>query len=134
MFLIMICFFSIFHIFLSMLLPITWLKYISFVLILLTQNIKKASPSEFGTIVSETSQTPTSLPPSTTTQSSSKISDPPPHTCQHTRICKSTRLPDFSYSSFSLSFASFFTSAHGLSEHVHYKDVVRDSFLADSYA
>ena len=57
-------------------------------------------------------------------QEPSAIVDPPrryPH-----RDRKSTKLPDFVYSSYSTSFASFLTSIHSLSEPSSYKEVVLD--------
>jgi len=53
-----------------------------------------------------------------------EIMDPPLHQC----ICirKSTKLPDFAYSCYSLSFTSFLTFIHCLSEPSSYKEAILD--------
>jgi len=68
------------------------------------------------------SNTPVAPFSSTSPQASSEIVDPPLH--QSTRICKSTKLPDFSYSCYS----SFLASIHCLSKPSSYKEAILDPF------
>ena len=58
------------------------------------------------------------------TQVTSEIVDPLPRYPK--RIRKSTNLPDFSYSCYSSSFASFLATIHNLSEPLSYKEAVLD--------
>ena len=69
---------------------------------------------------SEIVDPPQPLPP----QATSEIVDPLPRYPK--RIRKSTNLPDFSYSCYSSSFASFLATIHNLSEPLSYKEAVLD--------
>ena len=51
---------------------------------------------------------------------------PPPPLRRSSRPVKSTKLPDFSYSTYSGPFASFIASIHHLSEPESYREVVLD--------
>ena len=62
-------------------------------------------------------------PPSTVTQDAPENVDPPR---QSQRPRKSTRLPEFAYSTYSPSFTSFLASIHSLSEPSSYKEAVTD--------
>ncbi|XP_075489501.1 uncharacterized protein LOC142528343 [Primulina tabacum] len=75
------------------------------------------------TLPTTTPETPAPPNPPTTTQSSPGIADNPPLR-QSTRVRKSTRLPNFSYSCYSSSFASFVASVHRLSEPLSYSESV----------
>ena len=75
------------------------------------------------TLVPETHTPPT--PPATIAHPSLLITDHP-HLRQCTRPRKTTKLPDFSYSSYSTSFVSFLVSLHSLSEPLSYREVVVD--------
>jgi hypothetical protein len=74
-----------------------------------------------GTFLSGTPEAPFS---STAPQASSEIVDPLPRQSIHIR--KSTKLPDFAYSCYSSSFASFLASIHCLFEPFSYKEVIFD--------
>ena len=73
------------------------------------------------TLLSSTPEAPSSP---MVTQASSEIVDPPLR--QSIRIRKSTKLPDFAYSCYSSSFASFLASIHCLSEPSSYKEAILD--------
>ncbi|XP_047314470.1 uncharacterized protein LOC124918333 [Impatiens glandulifera] len=79
-------------------------------------------PSISNTLVHDTSIS--HVPVVTTTQLSDEIVDLPPRHSIFTR--KSSKLPDFKYSSYSTSFASFVTYVRRFSEPSSYKQVVRD--------
>ena len=82
-----------------------------------------SSSTESGTLVPEISAP--HVPPSATTQLSPEVADDPSlHRRQSTRVRKSTKLPDFAYSCYSHSFASFVASIHCLSEPVSYREAV----------
>ena len=51
-----------------------------------------------------------------------------------TRTCKSTKLPDFAYSSYSHSFASFIANIHRLSEPESYREAVTDPLWQNAMA
>jgi hypothetical protein len=74
-----------------------------------------------GTLLSGTPEAPFS---STAPQALYEIVDPPPR--QSIRIRKSTKLPDFAYSSYSSSFTSFLASIHCLFEPSSYKEAILD--------
>ena len=59
--------------------------------------------------------------------------DPPPLR-RSTRPCKSTKLPDFSYSTYSASFASFIANIHHLSEPESYREAVSDPLWQNAMA
>ncbi|MDV3143374.1 MAG: hypothetical protein Q8761_03015 [Sweet potato little leaf phytoplasma] len=85
------------------------------------------SATESDTLVDETS---TSVSPMTTQSSPEVADDPPPR--RSTRVRKSTKLPDFVYSSYSNSFASFVASIHRLSEPLSFREAICDPLWQDA--
>ena len=84
-----------------------------------TQCVVTNSSASTDTLLSRTSEAPSSpMVP----QAPSKIVDPPLR--QSTRVCKSTKSPDFSYSCYSSSFTSFLTSIHCFSKPSSYKEAI----------
>ncbi|CAJ2675738.1 unnamed protein product [Trifolium pratense] len=65
------------------------------------------------------------LVPTATQQPPTTLDPPPPHRYP-SRDRKSTQLPDFVYSTYSASFASFLTSIHSLSEPSSYEEAILD--------
>ncbi|KAJ9557693.1 hypothetical protein OSB04_012307, partial [Centaurea solstitialis] len=84
----------------------------------------------------------TSDPPETSTSSDSatpmtapapdETTDVPPR--KSTRTRKSTKLPDFAYSSYSASFASFITNIHRLTEPESYQEAISDPLWQNAMA
>ncbi|KAJ9550333.1 hypothetical protein OSB04_014378 [Centaurea solstitialis] len=84
----------------------------------------------------------TSDPPETSTSSDSatpmtapapdETTDVPPR--KSTRTRKSTKLPDFAYSSYSASFASFITNIHRLTEPESYREAISDPLWQNAMA
>ena len=66
-----------------------------------------------------------SMPPSSVILTPLVIADPLPSRYPK-RICKSTKLQNFAYSCYSLSFTSFLASLHNLCEPTSYTEVVLD--------
>lgn len=60
------------------------------------------------------------------------MDNPPLH--QSTRVRKSTQLPDFAYSCYSSSFASFVTFVHRLSEPLSYSEAVGNPLWQNAMA
>jgi transposase InsO family protein len=78
-----------------------------------------ASPNiDIPLVPTATQQPPTTVDPPLI------VEPPPPHYPSRDR--KSTQLPDFVYSTYSASFASFLTSIHSLSEPSSYKEAILD--------